>query len=213
MKITGVYISLDCQKVNSKISTHYEFISNYLSLFISAWIKKLKLDLGKFNRFVFEEGERDDLSIAGDRAFVVCLEEEFEHTQGLNDKKSVHNFFVRKYLEGFSRVDKHFGLNLTEQLREVLATELSDKFEFESKVKSKKEGDLTVLVVHRYKYDSYDLVVRVLDKNKEVVEENVLFSCDPDPFKVHFDVNKVEIDNGQINVINKVREKTLVYDL
>jgi hypothetical protein len=32
---------------------------------------------------------------------------------------------------------------------------------------------------------------------------------DADPFVVHFDVNRVEIDNNQIRVINKIRKETL----
>jgi len=39
------------------------------------------------------------------------------------------------------------------------------------------------------------------------------FTCDPDPFVVHFDVNKVEIDDHKVRAINKIREEHLVYEL
>ena len=107
MNITGIYICLDCELVSSKASSQYEFLSNYLSLSISDWIKKLKIDLGLFNRIIFEEGNRDDLSICGDKAFVVCIAKDFQSITELKDESVIHDYFVRKYLEGFERLDSH----------------------------------------------------------------------------------------------------------
>lgn len=169
--------------------------------------------MGPFNRIIFEEGARDDLSVAGDRAFIVSLSNEFEGIDYYCNSKVVHEYFVRKYIEGFERFDKHFNIDLANQLRSYLEQSFINGLEYETKAKSKKVGDMTVQAVHRYKYDTYDLVLRLVNKKKDIVKEDVIFTSDPDPFVVHFDVNKIEIDNDKLRVINKVREETLVYDL
>ncbi len=213
MKITAVYISLDCDNVEASIRSQYQFLSNYLTLLISDWLKKFKLELGPFNRIIFEEGANDDLSVAGDRAFVVSLSNEFDGFGHYCDSETVHEYFVRKYIEGFERLDKHFNISLANQLRSYLDQCFTNGLEYETKAKSKKVGDITVHAVHRYKYDTYDLVVRLVNKKKDIVKEEVVFTCDPDPFVVHFDVNKVEIDDARLRVINKTREEVLAYDL
>lgn len=212
MKIIAVYISLDCDHVEASIRSQYQILSNYISLLISDWLKQFKLDLGMFNRLIFEEGARDDLSIAGDRAFVISLNNEFTEIEYYRNAEVVHKYFVRKYIEGFERFDKHFNLGLTDQLRPYLEQHFINGFEYEKKAKSKKIGDVTVQAIHRYKYDTYDLVVRLVNKKKGVVKEDVVFTCDPDPFVVHYDVNKFEIDEKKLRVLNKVGEEVLVYE-
>jgi hypothetical protein len=103
VKVTAVYIDLDSASFAAAVRSRYQFLSNYLTLSISGWVKSLKLDLGPFNRIIFEEGSVDDLSVSGDRAFVVCLVEEFVSLEKLSGEKLVHEYFVKKYMEGFER--------------------------------------------------------------------------------------------------------------
>jgi hypothetical protein len=214
LKITQVYMTLEEYSYEPLTRAKYQFLSNYLTLLISTWLKKIKLDLGAFNRIIFEEDASDDLSVVGDKAFVVSLKKEFKGLEQYSSAEVVHEYFVRKYLEGFERFDKKFNLDLTEQLRLQLEDSFKNNcFEYEAKAKSKKVGDITVQVIHRYRYDTYDLVVRMIKKNKEIVAERVIFTCDPDPFIVHFEVNKVEIEDDKIRIINKNEEQTLVADL
>ena len=107
MKITQVYIVLEQYSYEPIIRAKYQFLSNYLTLQISDWLKNLKLDFGLFNRIVFEEGAADDLTIVGDRAFVVCIAKDFQSITELKDESVIHDYFVRKYLEGFERLDSH----------------------------------------------------------------------------------------------------------
>jgi len=211
VNITAVYISLNSDSFEASTRSQYQFNSNYLTLFISDWLKKLKLNLGSFNRVVFEEGQKNDFSIVGDKAFVICLSEEFEGIHNFWKANDVHDYFVRKYIEGFEKLDTKFDLNLTDQIRSVLEVKFSNCLEYEVKAKSKKIRSFTVQVIHRYKYDIYELLVRVLDGKKEIVKEVVIYSYDPDPFVVNYDVNKIEIDASSVRVINKLRENTIIF--
>lgn len=213
MKLEQVYMTLEDTKYEPLSRAKYQFTANYLTLFISDWLKKRKLDLGLFNRIVFQEGNDRDMSIVGDKAFRVCVEQEFTSLEQFTTKEYVHRYFTKKYLEGFARFDKEFNLNLTTDLQPLLEHGFCNSFKYDIKVKSKKIGSKTVIALHRYKYDRYDLVVQMVNKEKEVLDEQVIFSCDPDPFIVHFDVNKIDIDNSKMRVINKVRETTIFYEL
>ncbi len=206
-------MTLETAKFEPLLRAKYQFLANYLTLFISDWLNKLKLDLGFFNRIVFQEGNDRDMSVVGDKAYRVCLDPEFVSLDQFATEDDVHRYFTRKYLEGFARFDKQFNLNLTPDLQAKLENGFTDGFKYDTCAKSKKIGDVTIQVLHRYKYDSYDLVVKTIGKKKEILGEKVIFTCDPDPFVVHFDVNKVEIDDGKVKVINKVREESLVCEL
>lgn len=199
-------------KYEPLLRAKYQFLANYITLFVSDWLKKLKLDLGLFNRIVFQEGNDRDMSIVGDKAFRVCIKSEFTSLEQFATKDDVHKYFINKYLEGFSRFDKQFDLNLTTDLEENLEDYFSDEFKYESKAKSKKIGDVIVQVLHRYKYDRYELVVQTISKKKEILDEQVIFTGDPDPFVIHYDINKIEIDDSTVKVINKVREQTLSHN-
>lgn len=202
-------MTLNEQKFDSTFRARYQFIANYLTLFTSDWLKGLKLDLGFFNRIVFQEGNDKDLSIVGDKAFRVCVKQEFEGFENLSTDERVHNYFVKKYLEGFERIDQKFNLNFTGELRSQIEQQFKNGLKYETKAKVKKVKDVTVQAIHRYKYDKYELVVQIIGKNKKIAKEKVVFECKPDPFVVHFDVNRVEIENNQVRVINKIREETL----
>ncbi len=213
MKITQVYMTLEETKFEPLLQAKYQFVANYLTFFISDWVKMLKLDLGFFNRIVFQEGNDRDMSVVGDKAFRVCIEPEFTSIDKLATESDVHQYFTRKYLEGFARFGKQFNLDLTTDLQLQLEHSFTDGYKYETKAKSKKIGDATVQVLHRYRFDSYTLVVQKINKKKEIFDEQIIFTCDPDPFVVHYDVNKVEIDASKVRVINKVREESLIYEL
>lgn len=162
---------------------------------------------------IFEEGNDKDMSVVGDKAFLVCINPEFLSLDQFANDDDVHRYFTRKYLEGFSRLDKHFNLSLAQDLQMKLEHGFANRFKYETVIKSKKVGDVIVRVLHRYKFDSYVLVVQFISKTKAILDEKVIFSCDPDPFIVHYEINKVEIDGSKVKVINKVRKESLVYEL
>lgn len=213
MKLAQVYMTLEEAKFEPLLRAKYQFVGNYLTLFISDWLKKLKLDLGFFNRIVFQEGNDRDMSVVGDKVYRICVESEFTSLDQFATEDDVHRYFIRKYLEGFARFDKQFNLDLTTDLQAKLEHSFTDGFKYDTKAKAKKVGNVRIQVLHRYKYDSYDLVVQKISKKKEILDEQVILTCDPDPFVVHFDVNKVEIDDSKVRVVNKVREESLVYVL
>ena len=83
-------------------------------LTISDWLRRKKLDLGLFNRIVFEEARsQDDCKIVGDKAFCICVTPEFVSLEEFNSKERAHQYFVAKYMEGFARFDQHFNLALS----------------------------------------------------------------------------------------------------
>jgi hypothetical protein len=63
-------------------------------------------------------------------------------------------------------------------------------------------------VVKRYKYDAFDLLLRVIDKRGVRLSETVIFNFVPDPYRVYFNVHKVEINEDCIRVINQNGELT-----
>jgi len=213
MKIAAVYITLDSTRFQAEVRSRYQLLSNYLSLFISDWIKSLGIDLGAFNRIVFEEGSCDDLTIVGDRAFVVSIAEEFSGFEAFSSEGYVHKYFVRKYIEGFRRFDKKYNLSLADELRIEIDRKFAGGLKYEVKLKSIKKAAFVVNLVHRYGYSAYELVVRLIDKDKVVIKEIVLFSCDPDPFVVHYEINRIEVVGRELRVINKIRETVLTCDL
>lgn len=213
MKVTSVYITLADDRYEAAVRSKYQMISNYLTLHISDWIKAHTLDLGSFNRIIFEEGDKDDLSIAGDRAYVVCLSQDFAGFKELNNAHVIHDYFTRKYLEGFAKLDGEFSLNLTAQLSIFLNKIFHGNFEYEILIRSKKNHDYDYQVLGRYRYDQFDLIVRKLDSRNAVLNHEVIFSCLPDPFVVDYDVHQVLINSNSVRVTNKVRDEILVYNL
>lgn len=188
----------------------YQNSSVYLSMFVSDWLRTKKLDLGEFNRFVFEEGGkfREDLTIQGEKAFIVCVSLEYPGLV-LETALEVHRYFVRKYLEGFERVDAHFNLHLTPELRVAIENEYaSGEYSYEKKIAGKRLHERSVQLFHHYDHKEYRLIMRV-KSGKDQSHERTLFTGDPDPFIVKFDVNKVEISKDGLKVINAIGAQTL----
>lgn len=125
MKIRSVHITLPVDSYPVAVRSAYQQVSNYLSIALSEWISPLKLDLGFFNCIIFEEGAEEDLSVVPDRAFIVALKQDSEGMDRLRTEQLVHEYFSRKYLEGFARFDGHFGTTLSKDARDFLAREFS----------------------------------------------------------------------------------------
>ncbi|WP_375753658.1 hypothetical protein [Vibrio sp. HN007] len=213
MKLTQVYMTLEELEYEPLVRARYQYVANYLTLFVSDWLKELKLDLGTFNRFVFQEGYHEDMSIVGDKAFRICVKPEFTSMEKFTSSEFTHCYFVRKYLEGFSKIDQKFGLNLEDELRQKMKLKFEGGYKYDAKAKSKKVGKVIVQLLHRYQFDRYKLVFQCIDHCKNVQDEKVIFESEPDPFTVHFDINKIEIDEHKVRVFNKIRQEHLLVEL
>ena len=50
MNLTQIYTELHDKQYDALVRVNYQFMSNYLTLFVSEWLASKKLSLGKFNR-------------------------------------------------------------------------------------------------------------------------------------------------------------------
>lgn len=215
MRITQVYIDLEYYKYSNARRVEYQLSSNYLTLHISEWLKSCGLDLGKFNRFIFEEGATEDMQVSGDRAFVVGLTEGVGPSLGGQEAaySGNHDYFVSKYLEGFRRIDTHFGLSLSPRLECVLDVFSGGRYVYE-KSAGRFKSDLGRLdLLHRYWPDRYELVVQIASIRGGAPEERVLLSLIPDPFKVHYHVAKIEVEGRRVTITNRTDSGAEVREL
>jgi len=211
-KVSQVAITLNMLDFTGLERKAYHECGEYLSMFISDWLKAKRLALGDFNRFVFREKVEptNDLKVVGEKAFAVGIELEYPNVI-LESVEEVHRYFVRKYLEGFERVDSHFKLQLTPELREAIDRQYaSGEYFYEKKIAGKRLDGKSVQLFHHYDCKEYRLVLKV-KVGRDQVEEHTLFSGTPDPFIVKFDVNKVEISKDGIEVTNAVRKQTVYF--
>ncbi|MBD7922354.1 hypothetical protein [Xanthomonas bonasiae] len=186
----------------------YQLCSNYLAIFVSAWLSDRRLSLGNFNRFVFEEGAREDMKIVGSRAFVVSTAETFERLEKTPRDDEIHGYFVSKCLEGFQKIDGFFDVSLFEDLKMAIAVGFVQGFKYEKPAGAVKGSDGIVALFHRYRCDRYELVAcHPGEQGRRSGEEKILLTLNPDPFLVDFEVNKIEISGRRLTVINKVRER------
>lgn len=219
MKITQAAIQLNSRKYTTELSVSYNLTSFYLTLNISEWLEAQSLDVGRFNRIVFEEGSRFDLEVVGDRAFAVRLSESTMdegspfRVGGIGTYGQLHQYFVRKYLEGFKRFDAHFGLALSPKLELFLAGSSAEKYVFE-KLAGKYKIDIGSLeMLHRYWPDRYELIARIASANGHPPEERVLLELIPDPFKVHYHVAKIEVEGRRVTITNRTDSGVEVREL
>jgi hypothetical protein len=213
MKIIQVGIHAN-RDINGKIRVGYENFASCITLTISDWIKDLKIDLGDFNRILFTEADiKSDLKEVGIKAFNVFLAEEFHSLDQFNNAEVTHQYFKRKYVEGFKRFDAHFGLNLTPELETFLNDYFKNGYVYEKEMKSKRINGLKHQVLKQYKFDVFNLVLRVLDKSGAMVKETILQSSKPDPFLVHYNVNKVNILDDKIEVLGSTGKVEAEYSL
>jgi hypothetical protein len=68
-------------------------------------------------------------------------------------------------------------------------------------------------VLKQYKYDVFNLVLRVFDKSGVMIKESILQSGKPDPFLVHSNVNKVNILDNKIEVLDKLGDLETVHSI
>lgn len=201
MKLIQVDIYLG-ENANGKISVQYENFASYLTLAISDWVSKLYLDLGEFNRVLFqEENNNKDFKVVGVKALAVCLTEDFQSLAQFSSAEITHQYFRRKYIEGFKRFDAHFGLHLTPELETFLDDYFKNGYVYEKEMKSKRIDGLKYQILKQYQYDVFNLILRVFDKKGEMLKETILQSGKPDPFVVHYNVNKVNILDEKIEVL------------
>jgi hypothetical protein len=214
MKIKQVAICLK-EIVNGKLHQEYQNCGTYIEIVISDWIKVLQLDFGDSNRIVFREmdNREKDFCVVGEKAFRVCLAEDFHSLDQFSNAEVTHQYFKRKYVEGFKRFDAHFGLNLTPELETFLNDYFKNGYVYEKEMKSKRINGLKHQVLKQYKFDVFNLVLRVLDKSGAMVKETILQSGKPDPFLVHYNVNKVNILVDKIEVLGSTGKVEAEYSL
>jgi hypothetical protein len=200
MKITEVAITLEPPNDNVYLRINYHCISAYLTLYISDWIKKKKLDLGFFNRIVFTEYAPDfwDMRTAGERAYQVCLESEYKEMD-IKNPHANHEYFTRKYLEGFNKIDKKFNLNLSRELEAVISIGFNDGFFYEYLLTSKVVHGLKRLVVGRYTCTEFNLIVRSVSKDN-IISEEVIDRRTPNLMHIPHFLCKSEIKNDILKV-------------
>lgn len=211
IKVSQVAIQVHSHKIEAKSGVAYQNRSEYLRMFISDWLRARKLQLGDFNRFVFQEFLEPvrDLKVVGEKAFAVGVSLEYPDVV-LETAEDVHRYFVRKYLEGFKRVDAHFNLQLTAELREAIDREYaSGEYFYEKKLAGKRIDGKSVQLFDHYTHEEYTLIMRT--KVGSQVEERVLFRFEPDVFRVKYRIKKCEISPEGVRVLNSVGKETLYY--
>ncbi|EVT69481.1 hypothetical protein X548_17685 [Stenotrophomonas maltophilia 5BA-I-2] len=221
MKVSAVYIDLEYYSYPIPLRVRYQLASNYLSLFISEWIKERGLDLGSFNRFVFVEGSQVDMQVMGDRALAVRISETarasgspFAPEREVVPVVEIHNYFVGRYLEGFSRVDDYFGLSLSESLAEVITLHFSKSYAYEKPIDGCGRGNEKLRLFHRYTMDGYQLIaVEDHGESDGLASEYMLMELTPDPFKVNYHVSSIAIDGRRISIANRTGSEVVVREV
>lgn len=203
MKITKSTIVPKGAVVGTMFHVDYSSASSYIVLAVSDWLKKLKLNLGKFNRIVFKEGNigsEADLKI-GFNNFQIGVKHEFVlGVDKVEDSEFVHKYFIRKFLEGFKRFDEHFQLVLTPELEKYLEEYFSSGYRYEKQKVSKRIGKHKYQVIYQYFYNTFNLVLRVVDKAGDVAIEQILESDKPDLILNSYNYYKVTIEDNKVCV-------------
>jgi len=221
VKVSAVYIDLEQYSHPTKVRARYQLASNYLSLFISDWVNERILDFGNFNRFVFVEGSKVDMKTVGDRALSVNISEAMFLPESplASDEESgsaleIHNYFVRKYLEGFNRVDQHFKLSLSTPLAEAISANFSKSLIYEKPVGEYADRSKRLRLIHRYTTDRYQLVAIENDgKDVDLAREFVLMDLIPDPFKVYYHVAHITVDGRRVYIANRTDSEVIVKEI
>lgn len=220
MKVTGAYIQIN-HLHPMPLTSQYQLDSNYLSLFISDWICALKLDLGFFNRFSFTEGGANDLKVVGDRAFGVALSEtacSSEGPYGENKDKipphMMHEYFKSKYMEGFSKVDKHFSLTISEQLHCAIDEYFDESLTYEKKIRSLRTENGTIHLFHRYTTDRYKLIAKEsIGRPGVITREIALLEMIPDPFLVYYEIHQISVEGRFVRITGRIDAPPIVVEI
>lgn len=204
MTLRNVDICLD-SRTWTQGSAHgvYQNTSMFITLAISDWLRQYKLEIGKANRIIFTEHMGKVLVgvVEGMKFVEVDIDVEFQSLDQFSNEEVTYQYFKRKYIEGFKRFDAHFGLNLSPELEAFLDDYFKKSYVYEKEMKSKRISGLKHQVLKQYKYDVFNLVLRVFDKSGGLLKETILQSGKPDPFLVHYNVNKVNILEDKIEVL------------
>ncbi|HDS1074489.1 TPA: hypothetical protein QDZ65_001499 [Stenotrophomonas maltophilia] len=221
MKVTAVYIDLEYYSYSIPLRVRYQLASNYLSLFISDWMKGRGLDLGPFNRLVFVEGSKVDMQVMGDRALAVRISEPacasgapFAPERETTSTVDIHNYFVSKYLEGFNKVDAYFGVSLSKPLAEAIMVHFSNGYTYETAIAGRGARDGKLRLFHRYATDRYQLVAVEADGEADgLAAEYTLMELIPDPFKVSYHISNIVIEGRRISIANKTGSAVVVKEI
>lgn len=214
MNITQVYLTPDYDTSDNSFRVKYQNDTTYIQLYVEECLRKNKVDIGAFNRLVFSEGgdSKEDFIIVGNNALPVAIDESYDELSTLKSDLEFHNYYVRKFLDGFSKFDAHYESKFKDYLEPLIKDKYKDSLHFDKKMATKRVGHLRLQVVGRFTREKFTLNVFVFNK-KEMIKSQVIFECEPDMFIVKFDAYKVEIDDDKVRVINKVDEITLERDL
>jgi hypothetical protein len=210
MNITQVYLTPNYDDTEVQVRYGYQIQTNYIQLFLEECLRKNKLDLGAFNRLVFNEGgdASRDFNVVGNNALPVAIEKTYSALESLKTDREIHDYFVSKYLEGFNKLDAHFSSTLALYLEPLIKDKFKNDLRYEKKMASKRVNNLRIVVVGRYTTNSFKLIINVFE-GKKIIKSRVAYESEPDMFTVRYDVYKVEITDTEIIVINKIREQTL----
>lgn len=204
MKITQLYITSHLENTSPQFRGRYQNLAAYLTEFVSHKINKLKLDLGPFNRIIFEEGGTIDLKPRGEKAFGISLAETFPGFENFESAEEIHNYYSDKYLEGLRKLDNHFGCNTARLMENEFKTSFPEGPYYERVLASR--GKYKVL--GRWFSDEYRVILCAKGE-----KDIVIYHCPPDPFVIDYDVKKISLTDLDVTVINKVREITIFTNL
>lgn len=203
MSLKNVDIQYDPNtRLGENFHVPYQNASMFITLAISDWLRRQEVEIEKTNRIIFTE-KKPQIRLVGivDKHVHVDVDDKFNSLAQFSNAEVTHDYFKRKYIEGFKRFDAHFGLNLTPELEAFLDDYFKNGYVYEKEMKSKRISGLKHQVLKQYKYDVFNLVLRVFDKTGAMIKETILQSGKPDPFLVHYNVNKVNIMDDKIQVL------------
>lgn len=215
MNITQVYLTPDYDTTEDrKYLSQYQNETTYIQLFIEECLRKYKIDLGAFNRLVFSEGGDSDrdFNVVGNNALPVAISKTYSEIEALKSEREIHDYYVRKFLEGFYKFDRYYKSSFVSYLKPILVEKYESNLNFERQMASKRIDGHRIQVVGRYERKTFQLLANVYGK-KELLKSVPIFECKPDMFIVKYEANKVDINDHSIVVTNKIREKTLEIEI
>ena len=214
MNITQVYLTPAYENTDVNVRFSYQIQTNYIQLYIEECLRKYKVNLGAFNRLVFSEGgdTTSDFTIIGNNALPIAVNNTYSELETLNSDREIHNYFVRKFLEGFRKLDDHYSCAFVSYLEPLLITKYDDNLFYEKNMAGRRLEEFRLQIVGRYSRDTFKLIVSVFEKSG-LVSSRAIYECEPDMFIVKYDVHKVEITDKTIFVTNKIREVTMELEI